>query len=107
MREIENSVHSELNGCNKADAEFWMSYCDIYKVPLDTRQQSSLNNVNKQMLRDNNPNRRRNNESDVTQQWSEALLWIREWNKRFSSSEDGVEFLNANRQHAPVCPECN
>jgi lipopolysaccharide export system protein LptC len=28
----------------------------------------SLNNVNKQMLRDNNPNRRRNNETDVTQE---------------------------------------
>jgi hypothetical protein len=43
-------------------------YCDIYEGSLDTRQQLSLNNVNKQMLRDNNPNRRRNNEADVRQE---------------------------------------
>jgi hypothetical protein len=42
-------------------------YSDIYEAPSDTRQQLSLNNVNKQTLRDNNPNRRRNNETDVTQ----------------------------------------
>jgi hypothetical protein len=41
-------------------------YCDIYEAPPVTRQWS-LNNVNKQMLRDNNPNRRHNNETDVTQ----------------------------------------
>jgi hypothetical protein len=39
-------------------------YCDIYEAPPVTRQQLSLNNVNKQMLRDNNPNRRRNNETE-------------------------------------------
>jgi hypothetical protein len=44
------------------------TYCDIYEGSLDTRQQLSLNNVNKQMLRDNNTNRRRNNEADVTQE---------------------------------------
>jgi hypothetical protein len=36
-------------------------YCDMYEFSLDTRQQLSLNNVNKQMLRDNN-------EADVTQE---------------------------------------
>jgi hypothetical protein len=35
--------------------------CDRFGVSLGTRRQLSLNNVNKQMLRDNNPNRRCNN----------------------------------------------
>jgi hypothetical protein len=46
----------------------YIIYCDIYESSLDTRQQLSLNNVNEQMLRDNNPNRRRNNEADVAQE---------------------------------------
>jgi hypothetical protein len=41
---------------------------DIFGVFLDTRRQLSLNDVNKQILRDNNPNRRRNNETDVIQE---------------------------------------